>query len=151
MDCITPSFPDLHCFLEFAQIHVHCCPSSSVSADELLGNFLFFKKKNVNLFGCVRPSLLCTDSSRGSRAPECTGSVAAASRLSCPAAWGILVSQPGIKPVLPAFEGRFLTTGPPGKSPRQFSRCNSMSPFQQMLSYSIGSITSSPGRGTSLL
>ena len=28
----------------------------------------------------------------------------------------ILVPQPGIKPVSPALQGRFLTSGPPGKS-----------------------------------
>ena len=37
--------------------------------------------------------------------------------LSCPTAWGILVPQSQIKPVSPALEGGFLTTGPPGKSP----------------------------------
>ena len=37
-------------------------------------------------------------------------------RLSCPTARGILVSRPGIEPVSPALAGRFLTTGPPGKS-----------------------------------
>ena len=30
---------------------------------------------------------------------------------------GILVPRPGMKPTSPALEGRFLTTGPPGKSP----------------------------------
>ena len=30
---------------------------------------------------------------------------------------GILVPQPGIEPMTPALQGRFLTTGPPGKSP----------------------------------
>ena len=35
---------------------------------------------------------------------------------SCPVACGILVPQPGIEPASPALEGRFLTTGPPGKS-----------------------------------
>ena len=37
--------------------------------------------------------------------------------LSCPAACGILVPRPGIKPESPALEGGFFTTGPPGKSP----------------------------------
>ena len=37
-------------------------------------------------------------------------------RLSCPAACGILAPQPGIESVSHALEGRFLTTGPPGKS-----------------------------------
>ena len=36
---------------------------------------------------------------------------------SYPAACGILVSQPGIDSASPALEDRFLTTGPPGKSP----------------------------------
>ena len=35
-------------------------------------------------------------------------------------ACGILVPQPGIKPASPALEGRFLTTGPPEKSPYLF-------------------------------
>ena len=32
-------------------------------------------------------------------------------------ACGVLVSQAGIEPTLPALEGKVLTTGPPGKSP----------------------------------
>ena len=39
---------------------------------------------------------------------------------SCSAACGILVPPPGIEPASPALEGRFLTTGPPGKSPQNF-------------------------------
>ena len=34
---------------------------------------------------------------------------------SYPIACGILAPQPGIKPTSPAFQGRFLTTGPPEK------------------------------------
>ena len=45
-----------------------------------------------------------------------TGSVVATHKLSCPAACGILVPQPGKEPVSPELQGRFLTTGPPGKS-----------------------------------
>ena len=33
----------------------------------------------------------------------------------CPKAYMILVPPPGIKPASRALEGRFLTTGPPGK------------------------------------
>ena len=44
------------------------------------------------------------------------GSVVVAFGLSCPAACGILVPQSGIKPASSALEGRFFTTGPPGKS-----------------------------------
>ena len=37
-------------------------------------------------------------------------------------AWlGILVPQPGIEPVSPAFQGRFVTTRLPGKSHSYFS------------------------------
>ena len=43
-------------------------------------------------------------------------SLVEAHRLSCPAACEILVPQPGIEPTSPALEGRFFTTGPPGKS-----------------------------------
>ena len=39
--------------------------------------------------------------------------------LSCPAACGILVPQPGIEAESPALEGSFLTTGLPGKSPEE--------------------------------
>ena len=38
---------------------------------------------------------------------------------SCPSTCGVLVPRPGIKPVFPAWQGRFLTTGPPGKSLKQ--------------------------------
>ena len=44
------------------------------------------------------------------------GSVVAACRISCPAACGILVSQPETEPASPTLQGRFLTTGPSGKS-----------------------------------
>ena len=57
-------------------------------------------------------------SSCGTQALECAGSVVVVRGLSCPAtAYGILVPRTGIEPVSPALEGRFLTTGPPGKSP----------------------------------
>ena len=57
------------------------------------------------------------------QAPECTGSVVVAHGLRCPVACGILVPLPGIKPASSALEGGFLTTGPPGKSPKLCS-CN---------------------------
>ena len=46
----------------------------------------------------------------------CSTSLVVACRLSCPAACGILAPWPGIEPGSPALQGRFLTTGPPGKS-----------------------------------
>ena len=52
----------------------------------------------------------------GARALEC--SVVTVLGPSCPAAHGIPVPRPGIKPASPALAGRFSTTGPPGKSPK---------------------------------
>ena len=43
---------------------------------------------------------------------RCTG-------LICPMAYGILVPPPGIGPTSLALEGKFLTSGPPGKSQGQ--------------------------------
>ena len=45
-----------------------------------------------------------------------TASVVAVLGLSCSAACGILVPHPGIKFESLALQGKFLTTGPPGKS-----------------------------------
>ena len=56
-------------------------------------------------------------SSCSSQAALELSSVVVVYRLSCPLACGILVPWPGIEPVSPAMAGRFLSTGPPGKSP----------------------------------
>lgn len=84
----------------------------------------FFKKKKKSASG-----LCCsTQDLWGSRGTFCcgtqaalqlrrVGSVAAELGLSCFMACGVLVPPPGIKPATPAFQGRFLTVGPPGKSP----------------------------------
>ena len=58
--------------------------------------------------------------------PEHAGSVVAAHKLSCPEASGISVPWPGIKPMSPALLGRFLTTGPPGKSLSHYFKSLSM-------------------------
>ena len=50
-----------------------------------------------------------------------TSSVVVACRLSCSMAGGILIPWPGIEPSSPALQGRFLTSGPQGKSPSFFS------------------------------
>ena len=52
----------------------------------------------------------------GALAAEYTGSTVAARGLRYSVACGIIVPQPGIKPRSPALQGRFLTTGPPGRS-----------------------------------
>ena len=48
---------------------------------------------------------------------QTAASVVIALKLSCSVACGILVPLPGIEPMFPALEGRFLTPGPPGKPP----------------------------------
>ena len=48
--------------------------------------------------------------------PTCNWSGRLFSPKCCPAARGVLVPGPGIEPVSPGLEDRFLTTGPPGKS-----------------------------------
>ena len=54
----------------------------------------------------------------GTRAPEHAGfSLVAVHGLSCPVVCGILVPRPGIELPSLGLEGRFLTTGLPGKSP----------------------------------
>ena len=75
------------------------------------------------IFRCgARASLVATCrllSSCGARTLECglsSCSVVVAHGLSSPAACGILVPRPGIKPASPALEAGFLTTGPAGKS-----------------------------------
>ena len=45
------------------------------------------------------------------------GSVFAAQGLSCCTAHGILVPWLGLEHLFPAFQGRFIATGPPGKFP----------------------------------
>ena len=45
-----------------------------------------------------------------------TASVVVVCRLNFSAACGILVPRPGMESAFPALEGRFLTSGPPGKS-----------------------------------
>ena len=64
-------------------------------------------------------SLLLTHS-MGRGDPGCVGQtlgvLVEALGLSCSVACGILVPRPGIEPMSPALEVRFLTTGPPGMS-----------------------------------
>ena len=47
---------------------------------------------------------------------QCASSRVVAHGLSCPVAYKMLVSQPGIKPESPALQSGFLISGPPGKS-----------------------------------
>lgn len=49
---------------------------------------------------------------------ESSGSEVAVYALSCPTECGILVSQSGIELTSPILESRFVTNGPPGKSPK---------------------------------
>ena len=83
-----------------------------------------FPLSGLSLWGCAG---LC----RGMQALlslQRVGCPVVARRLSCPVACGTLVPRPGMEPMFLALEGRFLTTGPPGKcSPRPLSAFNSLS------------------------
>ena len=57
---------------------------------------------------------LCCSLCEGFSLLEATG------ELSCSMAYGILVPQPGFKLTFLALQGRFLTSGPPGKSPESY-------------------------------
>ena len=96
--------------------------SKADAAGSQLTNFFFFLMNIYHLF-----IWLCQISVAACRiftaAPELSslwyvGSVVAVYELSCPAACGILVPQPGIEPVSSALPVGFLTLGPPGKSPQ---------------------------------
>ena len=50
------------------------------------------------------------------QALTCVDSLVVECRLSCPMACGVFASQPEIETMSPTWEGRFLTTGSPGKS-----------------------------------
>ena len=67
-------------------------------------NFIYSTALGVN---CIMQDLLS----------RCAGSLVVALGLSGPSACGILVPGPGIKPVFPALQGRFFTTGPPREIP----------------------------------
>ena len=60
-------------------------------------------------------SLVCKDFSL-----QCTGSRVAGCRLNHPVVCEILVAQPGMELESPEREGRFLSTGPAGKSPYDY-------------------------------
>ena len=65
----------------------------------------------------------------GIQVPGCTGSVIVVLRLSWSRARGIFDPPPWIKPVSPAQQGRFTSTGPPGKSQQFFLKSiRSLSP-----------------------
>ena len=95
----------------------------------LLTIYIYFKNIYLAALGltCSLQDLLlpCKDSlvvvhglsHCGVPAPEHVGLVVTwTHRLSCFAVRGVLAPQPGLKPMSPALQGRFLTTGPMGNS-----------------------------------
>ena len=84
---------------------------------QLLPKFLFF---NIYLFNFWLPWILVATHGI---------SVVVLGLCSCGmqvTAYGILVLWPGTEPVSPAFEGRFLTTGPPRKPPKFLFKLSSL-------------------------
>ena len=77
----------------------------------IAGRFFTTEPPEKLIFSCVRSYLQHTSFSLF----VMCGLRAVARRLSYPEVYGILVPWPGIKPVSPALQGRFLTTGLPGQ------------------------------------
>ena len=77
----------------------------------------------VLVLAALEPTSICC----GSRGLECVDSAASEPMPSLAVACGILAPQSGIKPKLPALEGGFLTTGPPGK-PQDIMAAHSSTP-----------------------
>ena len=78
---------------------------------EVVVDFLFSLKDFFYLFGWIGSQLW-----QGVSAFQHRDSIVAAPGFSCSKACEILIPQPGIELMFPALQGRFLTSGPPGKS-----------------------------------
>ena len=78
----------------------------------LMGTVILLIFKNIYLFNCIRSWLWLAISSL----PRIGVSLVVVWGLSCRVAYGILVPSWGIEPTSLALEGRFLATGPSGKS-----------------------------------
>ena len=95
--------------LFFAVLVLHCCAQVS----------LVVVREGYSSYAAWASH--CGDGSCcGAWALECVDSVVVAHGLRCPLVCGILVPGPRIEPVSPVLVGKFLTTGPPGKSPHSF-------------------------------
>ena len=70
-----------------------------------------YVKDNIFLVAALGIFIAADEVSSCAWALDCMGSVVVAWGLSCPAACGILVLQPGIEPRAPASQGGFFTTG----------------------------------------
>ena len=82
-----------------------------MSGGMVISSVLSLKKKKY--FFLAASGLSCCMQAPGL---QHMGSEVAVHGLSHPPAFGVLVPQPGIEPVSPALEVKFLTTRPPGKS-----------------------------------
>ena len=96
------------------------CIASSCLVTIFLQGCLFLKKNFFYIFSDLLHWVLVLSYESfvaAHRFSSCDASSVVVTRgISCSSTCGILVPQPGIKPVSPALQGRFLTTGPPGKS-----------------------------------
>ena len=100
-------------------------------------SFSFIAKFNLNSFIWPHQVLVPT---RGLGSCS-TWSLVAAQQLwlglTCSAALGILVFQPRVELLSPALQGRFLTTGPPGKPPLLYFNEQTISCFIRANQYQI--------------
>ena len=80
---------------------------------------VIFKNVSLNIYSIYLAVLGLSCSTRD-LSLQCTVSVVVAHRLSCSESCGMLVPQPGVKPVSPVLQDGFITTGLPGKCLRVF-------------------------------
>ena len=104
-----------------ARLGLHCCTWAFCSCGQGLlwlqgeGFFLQWLLIAEHGLGAQAAAVVaCALSGCSLQTLQSAGSVVVARKLSCPMACGIF-PRPGIERVSPAFQGGFLTTGPPGK------------------------------------
>ena len=102
------------CFLCLIPVIIHSFGWLSCLASY---NFIYLFNIYLFIFGCIGSSL------------QHAGFYIVVCRLRCPTACEILVPRPGIKPASPALQGRFLTTGSPGKFVTSYNFRNYLLPL----------------------
>jgi len=117
MDCSKPGFPVCHQLPKLIQTHVHQVGDAIQPSHPLLS-------PSPPVFNLSQHQVFSNESVPRIRWPKywsfsfsISPSNEYSGLISFRIDWlDLLAVQPGIKPTSPALQGRFLTTGPPGKS-----------------------------------
>ena len=109
-------FFKIYFYLFMAALGLHCCSQAFSSCDEGSSSLWCTDFLTWWLLWLQRMGSECTGSVVAPWGLSNTGSVAVAHRRSCSMACGVF-PWPGFDPMSPAWAGRFLTTGRPGKAP----------------------------------